>query len=524
MSFFDAESNPHSLHLVSASDPGLINLYDTLKGAGLHVLLIDQYQGIDSIVNDLQASTPEGGYTSFHFYGHGVPGAQALGVDGITGASLDQQRSSWERLAASAATDADILLYGCNVGAGAEGQALIDQLARITRLDVAASDDITGKADWDLEVQKGSTEHGAHHSLAGWTGTLKPKSASWMNVLSKDKERTLADAIAGERGKEVRKADFVGYHLTNQIGSDNTVVSALQDFWNRVEERTKGKLNMTVLQNDANIPGSDNEALLGLSNGRFDAVTAAAPIYSGVIPEVANIMALLFAVNDSTEGRALANSPIFGQELQKAGKAYNWHFLTKGTLNQGMRDVTTIPGHSMTSAADLDGFVLRIPPAKAVGDQLKALGVIPVEAPVSQLQTILKSGQAYGQENPPSFIQTFNLKGICDQISLTHHLWTGFLSAINLETWNSWPAEWKKIVRSEQRQMQEQQWSAQDAFNQSVIDRASTDYNMNVVTPDLSAVTTNETFVKTRNQVIKSLTPKLRPLAREVVNGYYEGN
>lgn len=53
----------------------------------------------------------------------------------------------------------DIRLYGCDIGAGAAGQTLVDELARLTGADIAASDDLTGAAaldgDWDLEVTTG---------------------------------------------------------------------------------------------------------------------------------------------------------------------------------------------------------------------------------------------------------------------------------------------------------------------------------------------------------------------------------
>jgi TRAP-type C4-dicarboxylate transport system substrate-binding protein len=277
---------------------------------------------------------------------------------------------------------------------------------------------------------------------------------------------------------------------------------------------------MTVLTSDANVPGSDNEALLGTANGRFDAITANGPIYSGIIPEVANIMTLLFGYNNSAEGRALVNNPTFGAELLKAGKPYDLRFLPQATLNSGMRDITTIPGHPITTAADLNGFKLRIPPSTSIQAQLQALNVIPVLTPISQLDEALETGQAYGQENPPSFIQTFDLTGITNQMSLSNHLWTGFLTSINLDTWKSWPKQWREIVLSEQQSLQEQQWAAQDQLNQQIIAEAPTVYDMTVVTPNLSGVASTPAFVETRNKIIQGLTKPLRPLARAIVNGY----
>ena len=55
--------------------------------------------------------------------------------------------------------DGDILLYGCDIAAGEDGQAFIEELAELTAADIAASDDITGAGgDWELEVATGPIE------------------------------------------------------------------------------------------------------------------------------------------------------------------------------------------------------------------------------------------------------------------------------------------------------------------------------------------------------------------------------
>ena len=58
----------------------------------------------------------------------------------------------------SIGSDGDILLYGCDVAGGAQGQAFLKQLAALTGADLAASD-LTGAAafngDADLEIHIG---------------------------------------------------------------------------------------------------------------------------------------------------------------------------------------------------------------------------------------------------------------------------------------------------------------------------------------------------------------------------------
>jgi TRAP-type C4-dicarboxylate transport system substrate-binding protein len=503
----------------------LLGLFHNLQAAGLNAFLVSEFQSLSDVVDALEPHAPQSGFRAIHLYGHGQPGVQEFGRDPITGENLVGQQTSWRRLGELSHPDADLLLYGCAVGAGQQGSVLLDQLAALTGMDVAASDDITGRDDWELEHQRGPIEHGGPALLRYWGGTLQTVSPSWMNVLSEQKEKTLVDAIAGQRGEDLRKARFMGYHLTNLSGSDNNAIEALKDFWDKVKQRTNGRLNMTVLASDANVPGSDNEALFGVANGRFDAITAAGPIYSGVIPQVANMINLLFAYSDSAEGRAVVNDPVFRSALLKAGKPFQLRFLTQGTLNPGMRaGITTVPGHPINRVEDLNGFKLRIPPSAPLQLQLKALGVEPITAPFSQIAQILKDGVAWGQENPASYVKTLGLQDIVDQYSLVNHLWSGFLTAINLDVWESWPKQWRRIVLDEQTAMQNQQWTAQDALTEQGVKSLQPDYGITVVKPvGFDTINSNASFVAARNQVIETLTPSLRPLARAVVNGYYTG-
>jgi RNase P/RNase MRP subunit p29 len=58
--------------------------------------------------------------------------------------------------------DADILFYGCNLAGSSAGKELVDNIARLTGADVAASDDLTGHSllggDWVLEYHAGTIE------------------------------------------------------------------------------------------------------------------------------------------------------------------------------------------------------------------------------------------------------------------------------------------------------------------------------------------------------------------------------
>lgn len=336
--------------------------------------------------------------------------------------------------------------------------------------------------------------------------------------LSPENTATVLRAIGGERGIAVRRAKFIGYHLTNQ-GDDDPTTIELRRFWQRVAARTNGQLNMTVLTRDANLPGADNEGILLAAVGRVDAITANAPAFANVIPKVAPIMTLLFAFDSSREGLALVSHPVFQRTLEESGKPFNLRFLPGATLDSGMRVTTTKANPTITKISDLNGFRLRIPPSTQMLDQFKSLNVKPTILPVTSLLKALQEGTVDGQENPPSFIASFNIGKVDNRIVLTNHLWSGFLTAINSKTWNEWSKEWQHIVLSETTTLQSRQWAAQEELNSSIIEQAPQRFGMTVIRPDLSGINSIPMFRAAREKIVQRLDTRLQPIARQVING-----
>ncbi len=101
-------------------------------------------------------------YSSIQIISHGSPGAIIIGSTHLTESNLFSCQSQLENIGHALTNNGDLLLYGCNVGAGATGQQFIATVAQLTGADVAASDDVTGGTavggDWVLEVSTGTIE------------------------------------------------------------------------------------------------------------------------------------------------------------------------------------------------------------------------------------------------------------------------------------------------------------------------------------------------------------------------------
>ncbi|MCS3458284.1 VCBS domain-containing protein [Aeromonas sp. BIGb0445] len=129
-------------------------------GSNVSLLVIDSNTDALSAIGAKLAEL--GQVDAIQILSHGAAGQFTLGDRTLTADSLtsvSQQLQGWQ---SHLSDDADIQLYGCRVGAGDAGQALVSALAKWTGADVAASSDDTGArekgGDWDLEVRSGLIE------------------------------------------------------------------------------------------------------------------------------------------------------------------------------------------------------------------------------------------------------------------------------------------------------------------------------------------------------------------------------
>ncbi len=99
------------------------------------------------------------GLQAVHVISHGDAAALRLGLTTLDPTNIDAYRDQIASWGASLSADGDILLYGCDVAAGAQGESFVQKLALYSGADVAASVDRTGAAalggNWVLEAHTG---------------------------------------------------------------------------------------------------------------------------------------------------------------------------------------------------------------------------------------------------------------------------------------------------------------------------------------------------------------------------------
>ncbi len=100
--------------------------------------------------------------SALHILSHGSAGSLQLGNAQIDADNLQQYSAALSGWSDSLTSDADIMLYGCNVAEGQWGIDFVRDFSALTGADIAASNDLTGAAalggDWDLEIATGSID------------------------------------------------------------------------------------------------------------------------------------------------------------------------------------------------------------------------------------------------------------------------------------------------------------------------------------------------------------------------------
>ncbi|MCI0634834.1 MAG: DUF4347 domain-containing protein, partial [Actinobacteria bacterium] len=156
----------NELVFVDTATPDYESLVEAMRTAahadGLNVefVLIDgDKDGIRKITETLAEKKD---LDAIHVISHARDGAVQLGSAQLDFATLLKQASQLKAWGNALAQDGDILFYGCDLAASAEGKSLLEALSRLTGADVAASEDLTGAAsrggDWQLEFRTGAIE------------------------------------------------------------------------------------------------------------------------------------------------------------------------------------------------------------------------------------------------------------------------------------------------------------------------------------------------------------------------------
>ena len=150
------QAGPHEVVFVDTTLQNWQSLIGNLK-PGTEVITLDPLKnGVQQMADALQGKAD---ITAVHIVSHGGEGYLVMGNTMLSSYNMTDYQASLATIHKALAPGADILLYGCDVAKGDAGASFVNQLAKATGADVAASTNDTGvHGDWSLEYHSGAVE------------------------------------------------------------------------------------------------------------------------------------------------------------------------------------------------------------------------------------------------------------------------------------------------------------------------------------------------------------------------------
>ncbi|MGB0564613.1 MAG: DUF4347 domain-containing protein, partial [Spirulinaceae cyanobacterium] len=162
------------LVIIDGSLPHRQVLLDGLR-SGVGSLVLDPSR--DGIAQISQALVHYRNLKALHIIAHGQPGQIFLGNGVLSAATLESYTLQIKAWRDALAENADLLIYGCEVAAGAGATDFLRQIQRLTRTNIAAATTLTGAAvlggNANLELQLGTVQTAAI-ALADYPAVLAP--------------------------------------------------------------------------------------------------------------------------------------------------------------------------------------------------------------------------------------------------------------------------------------------------------------------------------------------------------------
>jgi tripartite ATP-independent transporter DctP family solute receptor len=207
-----------------------------------------------------------------------------------------------------------------------------------------------------------------------------------------------------------------------------------------IKKESNGRVDISVFPN--NQLGGDTDMLSQVRSGAIDFFPLSGLILQTLVP-LAGINGLAFAFKDyQTVWQAMDGD--LGAFIREAIAKANLHSFDR-ILDNGFRNITTST-KPINSAADLQGFKIRVPVSPLWTSMFKAFGAAPTGINFSEVYSALQTKVVEGQENPLAIIDIAKLYEVQKYVSMTGHMWDGQWILANGKRWAGTPPDVQALI------------------------------------------------------------------------------
>jgi tripartite ATP-independent transporter DctP family solute receptor len=207
-----------------------------------------------------------------------------------------------------------------------------------------------------------------------------------------------------------------------------------------IKRETNGRVDIQIFPN--NQLGGDTDMLSQVRSGAIDIFPLSGLILQTLVP-LAGINGLAFAFKDYQQVWAAMDGEL-GAFIRAAIAKVNLHTFDR-ILDNGYRNITTST-KPINTAADLQGFKIRVPVSPLWTSMFKAFGASPTGINFSEVYSALQTKVVEGQENPLAVIDIAKLYEVQKYVSMTGHMWDGQWVLANGKRWASLPPDVQAVI------------------------------------------------------------------------------
>ncbi len=347
-SVIPADTIQHEVAFINSSVMSSQEIVDAIKSLGENVDIVMLGKG-DAFAQITQYLQDKSNIDAIHIISHGNDGFFRLGDVTVDSAFVQTHQAELAVWGKSLTAKGDILLYGCDIAADADGKAFVQQLAHATGADIAASTDDTGAAgNWTLEYHTGNIE-ASGFVFADYKYNLTNITVNNMtdNPIQSlpDATYTLRKAIlTAQDGDEVI---FAGWQSTLKAtlptgGADYTI-------------NLNASLGQIEISKNITIDGTISDLPPGTTPPTTRVIVDARPLVGGVIGTAMNRAFYISAVSDATHVVTMQNMIVEQGHAIDTGSLDRSNGAGGGIFVDSNSDLVLSKVDVVNNAADLNG-------------------------------------------------------------------------------------------------------------------------------------------------------------------------
>lgn len=281
-------------------------------------------------------------------------------------------------------------------------------------------------------------------------------------------------ARSAASSKEATAENPMVLTLAHNMSESHTVHIAMQEFAQKVEEGTAGRIQVKIYPNGQ--LGSETEVLEQLMAGVVSMTKVSAPGLA-TYNEAYHTFGLPYIFDDTQDFYKIMDSPEMEDFFLTTADD---GFVSLTYYNSGARSFYTID-KAIRTPQDLKGLKIRVQDMKSQTDMVKALGGTPVAMSYGDVYTSLQTGIIDGTENNETALTTGQHGEICKVFSTDQHAMIPDVMVMSAKVWNNIEPADQKVILEAAHASTENHKIAWDAAIAEAIEHAKTEMGVTFI-------------------------------------------